>query len=671
MKRKWGLAVVLALVCVMLLGIGVAADTVAEGTCGDDLTWVLDDAGVLTISGEGEMEDYESFNNASPWYKYRDSITSVIIKEGVTSIGKQAFASCTKLTSLVLSNQLISISSMSFYDCIGLTFVEFPKSLASIGEKAFLCCTGLTSVIFPESLTSVGDCAFYGCTVLSEIAISSNISINSCACTFYETNLHTVHISNTVTSVPDDIFSTPTINEFNVDDTDDIGLVSIDGILYEYDDYLETYTLVRYPVAKKGTEYTIINNTETIDKYAFCGCNLLNRINITDTVHTINDFAFSDCDNLSTLQWGASVTTVGVNICENSPITNIVMPENARIVPEASTILSYEVITSTGIGYKDIDGVLFKYDGELLTLYKYPIARENPQYNIPSETAIIKSCAFKDNAFLQEVFINKGITCIGYRTFEGCTGLKKVYFPKALKAIEFYAFSGCTHLKEVYFPESINTIDGDAFYSCTALRRAYFYGNAPTYCSSNAFSNTHSTFTIYYIEGKSGWTSPTWNGYNTATFVPEGYSLIPKSTSTYIFTDATITNVPAGTTVSTFIEQFDNTNISLTTAIGTSLSDTALVGTGCVVRLTVDGTVVDSRTIIVTGDMDGDGLTSATDLTLLQQYYRGYAVTIAYPAAADLNGDGKMTRADAMVLARQLAGWTDALTPPSDVIVIG
>lgn len=81
--------------------------------------------------------------------------------------------------------------------------------------------------------------------------------------------------------------------------------------------------------------------------------------------------------------------------------------------------------------------------------------------------------------------------------------------------------------------------------------------------------------------------------------------------------------------------------------------------------------MVDSRTIIVTGDMDGDGLTSATDLTLLQQYYRGYAVTIAYPAAADLNGDGKMTRADAMVLARQFAGWKDALTPQDDIIVIG
>lgn len=90
MRKRWGLALVLALVCVVLLCVGVSAETVAEGVCGDDLTWVLDDAGVLTISGSGEMEDYKS-GSITPWYSYRNDITTVIIEEGVTSVGNHAF----------------------------------------------------------------------------------------------------------------------------------------------------------------------------------------------------------------------------------------------------------------------------------------------------------------------------------------------------------------------------------------------------------------------------------------------------------------------------------------------------------------------------------------------------------------------------------------------------
>lgn len=65
----------------------------SSGTYGDNLTWTLDDAGKLTISGTGAME--ECF---VPWYGLRDSVKTVVIENGVTSIGEGAFDGCTSLS---------------------------------------------------------------------------------------------------------------------------------------------------------------------------------------------------------------------------------------------------------------------------------------------------------------------------------------------------------------------------------------------------------------------------------------------------------------------------------------------------------------------------------------------------------------------------------------------
>ena len=67
-----------------------AADVVESGTCGTNLTWSLDDEGVLTISGEGKMANYTE-DSTAPWYSKRTQIKNVVIEDGVTSIGKYAF----------------------------------------------------------------------------------------------------------------------------------------------------------------------------------------------------------------------------------------------------------------------------------------------------------------------------------------------------------------------------------------------------------------------------------------------------------------------------------------------------------------------------------------------------------------------------------------------------
>ena len=149
MKRKI-LSVLLALCMVLGMLPGTARAAVANGTCGENLTWTLDDEeGTLTISGTGAMTHYtiSTVTNPAPWYSYAESIKSVEIGNGVTSIGNYAFYGCSKLISITIPNSVTSIGNYAFQDCNTLLEVTIPGSVESIGDAAFLGCANLSSIM--------------------------------------------------------------------------------------------------------------------------------------------------------------------------------------------------------------------------------------------------------------------------------------------------------------------------------------------------------------------------------------------------------------------------------------------------------------------------------------------------------------------------------------------
>ena len=103
-------------------------------------------------------------------------LTSVTIGNSVTSIGDRAFWGCSGLASATIGNSVASIGNMAFYYCSSLTSVTIPNSVASIGLAAFDKCTGLTSVTIPNSVTSIGGYAFEGCTGLNSVTIGNSVT---------------------------------------------------------------------------------------------------------------------------------------------------------------------------------------------------------------------------------------------------------------------------------------------------------------------------------------------------------------------------------------------------------------------------------------------------------------------------------------------------------------
>lgn len=149
---------------------------VASGSCGakgDNLTWTLDDNGLLTISGTGEMASDCTWKDASGVY-YKNSIKYVWIKNGVTSIGANAFSVLlnSKLMIVEIPDSVTIIGESAFMRCNNLQEITLPESVTRIEWYAFKDCTNLESVSIPQSILGIESAAFSGCDSLKDVYYS-------------------------------------------------------------------------------------------------------------------------------------------------------------------------------------------------------------------------------------------------------------------------------------------------------------------------------------------------------------------------------------------------------------------------------------------------------------------------------------------------------------------
>ena len=308
------------------------AEEVASGECGangDNLTWTLDDTGLLTISGEGEMRNF-SYNSTDAWRAYLNRIIEAVIMPGVTNVGYSAFNGCTRLTNVTIPEGVKSISGSTFFNCSSLTSVMIPEGVTSIGYRTFFGCSSLASVMIPESVTSIGDHAFSGCSSLTSVTIpESVVSIDGSA--FSDcSSLTSITIPESVVSIGNAAFS----------GCSSLTSVTIPEGITNVSDYA-------YRNCSSLTDVTIPEGVTSIGDGAFSGCSSLTNVTIPESVVLIGSYAFNNCRKLADVYYGGSEEQWKLIRIEsyNNSLKNATM--HYGMIPEIYTV-SYDANGGTG-----------------------------------------------------------------------------------------------------------------------------------------------------------------------------------------------------------------------------------------------------------------------------------------------------------------------------------
>lgn len=244
-----------------------------SGQCGANLTWTYYNDKKLVISGTGAMYEYvdNNFNDRRPWKKYKVSIKSIVIGDGVTSISDFAFWEFANLVSAHIGNTVTSIGKHSFSNCFNLESINIPSSVKRIGSYAFFLSGKMLNIVIPDGVSYIEDKAFYESNIEKFIVDENNAyySSDSYGVLYnkYKTNLIQYPINNLADSfrIPDGVLSIGT-HAFSFA----VNLISIE----------------------------IPNSTTTLHDNAFYRCTNLAKILISDSVATIGNETFFYCYNL-------------------------------------------------------------------------------------------------------------------------------------------------------------------------------------------------------------------------------------------------------------------------------------------------------------------------------------------------------------------------------------
>lgn len=263
MKKRF-LSMLLAVLMVLtLLPAAAFADGELSGKCGDNVTWKLE-GDTLTISGTGPMFDYKSYNG--PWDSTRMDIKSIVVGEGVTTIGNSAFEGCSKVTSVSLPKTLTRIGGHTFDHCSSLKELSIPDGVTSIGGYAFSCCT-FESIKLPSGLKSLGVGAFAYCAHLKEISIPNGVKSLEVETFQYCTSLENVELPNGMTSIGGSAFTG----------------------------------------CKAITSIVIPDSVTSIGEYAFEYCLALKEIYLPASLRTVHVTSFFNCGALESIYYGGSL----------------------------------------------------------------------------------------------------------------------------------------------------------------------------------------------------------------------------------------------------------------------------------------------------------------------------------------------------------------------------
>lgn len=577
---------------------GMAAGAVASGTCGSGVSWTLTDNYVLTISGSGAMSNYISVPNV-PWSSYRTEIRSIVIQEGVTGIGENAFYDCTNLTSVSLPDSLQSIEGMAFERCTALSVITIPANVTNVKFSAFSGCTGLEKVFFTGPAPTIGSGAFNGVTAtiyyhdlsgwntvagqnyggtLTWIcrysfecgdnmtwAMSSGgkltIQGNGPMWDFdydippwdsVKESIQSVEIYDGPVSIGNNAFrdctelysvSLPTTIE-SIGDSAFRNCTSLNKVIIPN----RTDTIGKYAFYNcANLETADLGYVESIGDYAFIYCSSLKEINFPPELSIIPREGFYQCSSLASVTFSSGVTRIQTRaFADCTSLTEITFKGDA---PDISTDDTFRGVTATA-WYPPTEGWTSEkrqnYGGTLTWRCKNECG-DNLTWNLAGGVLTItgtgdmwdfsRSDIPWQGIDITSVVIRNGVTGIGKNAFWNCKTVTGITIPDTVTRIGNSAFASCSALANLStISARVTFIGEEAFESCQSLAAIPVASGNPNYVTvDGVLFNKNRTVLLQYPAGKPG------EGYA----VPAGVADIAPYAFGYCFQLTNVT-IPEG-----------------------------------------------------------------------------------------------------------------------------
>lgn len=489
-----------------------AVEIIANGNCGAEnnganLSWKLDNNGVLTITGNGPMEDYDYYNSPG-WYQHTKEIASVVFDGGITRIGDLAFDDCTNIKNVsytgykgtannALPESVTKIGYGAFRDAGVTGKLELPKNLTAIGAYAFYRCKNLTGPLtIPENVTKIGYYTFSGCS-----GLTGPLTIPKGVTTIEKSAFEGCESLTGPLTIPEGV---KTIGEsaFN-------GCKNLTGDLKIPDTVTAIGKDAFYQCSGFDGKLSLSENLKEICSDTFWGCSgLTGPLTIPENVTKIGSCAFRECENLTgDLYIPDTVTEVGGSAFEWCSGFNgtIHISKSLKEIEEA-TFKNCSSLTGTLTipdGVTTIKRESFSNCSQLKGKLVIPDS-VTVIYGGGYDSTKIWDGAFEDCKGFTALQLSNRLTRIPEYVFDGCSGLTgPLTIPESVTEIGYYAFSGCKGLTgPLTIPDQVKKIGKGAFEECTGLTGDLTIPKNVTTIDKNAFYDCGFTESVDFSQAE-------------------------------------------------------------------------------------------------------------------------------------------------------------------------
>jgi hypothetical protein len=498
-KRILSLMLALCLALTLLPGTASAA-VVASGECGAEggnVTWSLDDAGTLTVSGTGEMKDF-TYDGVQNLMQLAEIL---VIENNVTSVGAKMFWASHTLTRVILPPSLRKIGAEAFYDCGELVEIIIPDGLTEIGEAAFQGCSKLSNVSIPDSVRSIERYTFVGCSSLTNITIPESVTRIEYFAFPASCKLSDVYYSGSMEQWREITFGSSSSYLYGNEGLETAAIHCSDGIIGA----VRTDVVTSGECGAQGNNLTwmldkagtlTISGTGAMRDYSNTTIppwqsyrSSIKAIDIQNGITRIGSWAFANCKNLTSVTIPDSVTSIGyLAFWECSSLAGIKIPDNVTSIeyrafdgcsalasvniPRSMTRLENSIFS----GCSSLTSVTIPENITSIGEYAFDSCTKLKSVVLPNSLTELGRSAFSSCSSLESIIIPEGVTSIGLYTFSSCSSLVELVIPSKVTSIDAYAFSGCTSLKSVTIPVGITEIPSDVFDRCESLSDVYYSG---------------------------------------------------------------------------------------------------------------------------------------------------------------------------------------------------